>query len=1202
MRPIRLVIAGLNSFKEAQEINFDKLCEGNVFGIFGPTGSGKSTVVDAITLALYGTVERASHKTQGIVNKALTEASVLFEWQLGSGAERKTYRVERKYVAKDESVRCTLARLCELQGEETIVLAEQASQVDQAVQDILGLTEDDFTRAVVLPQGRFAEFLNLQGKERRRMLERIFGLEEYGEQLNRLVGERLKATETTLQGIARSQEVLGAARAEDVAAAKQQVEMSEAALSARKKAAEAARAEREQWIRVRERQQELDQVSQSLQQLQGRASLIATLQAKVERQAAAERVAGPLRTADAAAKRESEAAADLCELVAAVAQAETAEKETQQAAQVAQEAKEQLEEPLVKRLEQLERALGLEQQVAGLDRELVVQLKAGQALRAELDQQSDSSVVLQSTIAELAETIFGLQAGLSQNRIEPQEREQLNVALAAQERLQLVVIQLQEVTDELDARGVQLTAAKQQSEGALTELAIHQKELVERQAGLVELGKAEPASLASGQLDLASSYLTEAEQLAAAGRELDQRRQALMEQEALIDQIKQQIAENESQAIAAGQALATSKAGVFRLEQRVSTAREQNMAATLARGLQPGQPCPVCGAAEHPQPTHGVTDSDLDELAAELAAAREEQQGLQSEQARVLAHVASRRTDCERQQSALATCRAQVLAAEARVEEQLAKLPRQWVTAVAWADVPQQARAHLTNLNEQIQRRNQWQAELNQAKELTQDCADRVSQYRQQAELGRQTMVSHASEIERLAEKQVALQVQEKNRQTELGRCLEELGQVDLAAARTRYQAMDRRSGELEQLLQQKQREKDNLAEQARLTEQRVANLREQHAQARTESRLQQEQLAKLQAELIALTRGVAAAELRREAARQLADLRRQATSTQLAWEQARSQAAAARQRYSAGQEASRLASVAENEARAALALALRREQFVTRDEAEEALAWAESVPEWQQDIKAYKSEQESLQRRVQELTILLAGQSIDEADWLELVKQAEAAVAVHEQAIAALAQARELLKQVRGRHEQWIELEATRVTLASDQSLLTELVALLRGNALVEFMASEHLDAVASIATDWLGLLTGRRYALEIAPDGGFLIRDDGNGGEKRPVYTLSGGETFITSLALALALSSQVQLRGKHRLEFFFLDEGFGSLDPELLEVVMGCLERMQGQEMSIGIISHVPELKERILRQVLVTPAELGGRGSRVRMAIG
>ncbi|MDP3486363.1 MAG: AAA family ATPase, partial [Bacillota bacterium] len=69
MKPLRLVLSGLNSFKEEQTIDFTYLCDGNVFGIFGPTGSGKSTLIDAITLALYGRVERAPGKVQGIVNK-----------------------------------------------------------------------------------------------------------------------------------------------------------------------------------------------------------------------------------------------------------------------------------------------------------------------------------------------------------------------------------------------------------------------------------------------------------------------------------------------------------------------------------------------------------------------------------------------------------------------------------------------------------------------------------------------------------------------------------------------------------------------------------------------------------------------------------------------------------------------------------------------------------------------------------------------------------------------------------------------------------------------------------------------------------------------------------------------------------------------------------------------------------------------------
>jgi exonuclease SbcC len=76
------------------------------------------------------------------------------------------------------------------------------------------------------------------------------------------------------------------------------------------------------------------------------------------------------------------------------------------------------------------------------------------------------------------------------------------------------------------------------------------------------------------------------------------------------------------------------------------------------------------------------------------------------------------------------------------------------------------------------------------------------------------------------------------------------------------------------------------------------------------------------------------------------------------------------------------------------------------------------------------------------------------------------------------------------------------------------------------------------------------------------------------------------------------EIQMRGS-RLEFFFLDEGFGTLDPELLEVVMDALERLRMNNFAIGVISHVPELRQRMPRRLIVTPAEPLGRGSRVTL---
>jgi len=82
-------------------------------------------------------------------------------------------------------------------------------------------------------------------------------------------------------------------------------------------------------------------------------------------------------------------------------------------------------------------------------------------------------------------------------------------------------------------------------------------------------------------------------------------------------------------------------------------------------------------------------------------------------------------------------------------------------------------------------------------------------------------------------------------------------------------------------------------------------------------------------------------------------------------------------------------------------------------------------------------------------------------------------------------------------------------------------------------------------------------------------------------------------------LALSVQIQLKGKYPLEFFFLDEGFGSLDQYALDVAMSTLEKLHMERLTIGVISHVAELKQRMPRRLLVEPAEPAGRGSRVHL---
>lgn len=182
MKPIRLEIKGLNSFIENQVVDFEKLTSKGLFGIFGPTGSGKSTILDAITLALYGKISRNS---TNYINTNCDELIVGYEFEILRDGERKNYIAER-CIKRDKhgSIKTKYARLVE---NKVNVIAEGPMEVNNTSLQIIGLNCDDFTRSVVLPQGKFSEFLSLKGKDRRNMLERIFALEKYGNNLYRKV-------------------------------------------------------------------------------------------------------------------------------------------------------------------------------------------------------------------------------------------------------------------------------------------------------------------------------------------------------------------------------------------------------------------------------------------------------------------------------------------------------------------------------------------------------------------------------------------------------------------------------------------------------------------------------------------------------------------------------------------------------------------------------------------------------------------------------------------------------------------------------------------------------------------------------------------------------------------------------------------------------------------------------------------------------
>jgi exonuclease SbcC len=157
-----------------------------------------------------------------------------------------------------------------------------------------------------------------------------------------------------------------------------------------------------------------------------------------------------------------------------------------------------------------------------------------------------------------------------------------------------------------------------------------------------------------------------------------------------------------------------------------------------------------------------------------------------------------------------------------------------------------------------------------------------------------------------------------------------------------------------------------------------------------------------------------------------------------------------------------------------------------------------------------------------------------------------------------------------------------------------------LSGNHIVDYLQSEALIALAAAGADRLSYLSAGRYRLAYEDDEFFVI-DAWNGEERRSVRTLSGGETFLASLALALALSDEVKnlaVTDKAPIESLFLDEGFGSLDAETLDTVVSAIEQLGGDGRMVGVITHVADVADRLPVKLVVTKSP---RGSHIQREV-
>ena len=1210
MKPIHLAISGLNSFKKEQHIDFEKLTDLGMFGIFGNTGSGKSTILDAITLALFGTVVRADNKKQGIINHSETKLQVSFTFALGAGSQRRLYRADRAYKTKDHiTVQGIRSLLTDITENQEIVIAEKETDVTAKIEALLGMKADDFTRAVVLPQGSFADFLKMKPSERRSMLERLFSLEKYGRQLTEKVSSRYQSANLKFSRLDGEQQGLGQATVENVAAAKQR----KTAAQEQEQHAEAilasATVHHEETSNIYRLQEELAAKETALANHRLDDSVITALGQEVERAEDAAVVEPLLKDRSDMEGKVREAEGKCRTLETAVQTMQEEARLLTDALQKAKQTRLQEEPALLERKAKLEGARVTEGEAAKLT-ELVKEWEdkiqtdeANLALTAdEIRSITASLETVTATIAELEQEIKGA-------TVSPEYRQLLEQAGKKSDSLQRELAEVEKCRadyknrkSDYNDKALKAAAAKVQE----SELEAAVGALQEREEQARQSPPADETTLA-GQEFLLSDLKRRMGDLTAKTAKLatDGRDAYDMGSRFAQGQTAQKVAESAWQEAQAKVQQLMDEQAVMVLGDR------QAMADMLAANLQSSQPCPVCGSTHHPSLATGQLPLEAkgvrEEIDVALAAAKEYALETEKTFRQVENQVISLQTKWESVQE-------HIRAVADELKAEMAELTAAWQVAageaplVALAALADQKGKDLADLQAALKgwriERERAEKELREQEKELSDCKSIIAGLTA-------ALTAAAGEMNRLQEEGQQFVSSAAAADGDLTALLEVLGLPALgdctrkiAIVEEQKEDIKRRDQLVERLqvvLSQKRSNQNNKLvqrEQLRQKEQQVTgNL----ASLRSSQGADKMVLTEKQAALCAITQGRPVTVLLEEVRTSLYSL---AQTEQRAQEQYDTSQAALDQ-YKTNLTISRTQLIGLEEQwlqiKNRVAEKLTALSFASEADVRAACRDKAFITNARKQIKDHGDETTLLSSQREELIAKLDGRTVNPEAWEQSKDELAAAKAAKEGAKEERITAEQLCLDIESRHVRWQALEDELLIVRQELQHLTAMQGLLRGNAFVEFMAQEQMDVVVRHASDRLKELTQNRYALELASDGSFIIRDDDNAGAKRPVNMLSGGETFQTSLALALALSTQIQLKGEHPLEFFFLDEGFGTLDQKLLETVMTSLERLPLERMTIGLISHVEALKQRLLRRLIVEGAEPNGKGTTVRIEI-
>ncbi len=1169
MKPIKLEVKGLNSFIDKQVVEFDKLTERGLFGIFGPTGSGKSTILDGITLALYGDIAR---KSSNYINTNCDGVYVSYEFQI-TGNEVKRYRVDREFKRDNKSggIRNKSSKIIDITGGVENVLEEKAKAVTSKCEEIIGLKLDDFMRTVVLPQGKFSEFLKLEGKERRNMLERLFNLRKYGDDLSsklsfeiRKEKDKMNVLEGQLKGYEGISEEALKAKEEEIKEINLSIKSKEELLNKIKK-------EFEEAEKVWNTQKELYDKRIEEESLVSRSEEIKSFKERVEISNKADKVIVFINNLEEILKEINKEDLKFNEL----------NKKLEELINLREENKLKFEEVSKKKEEKLpdlrlKKEKLLESQK---ERDILFEIKAdGVKLKEACKKIFEDRSKCDTKLNSIEENEKRLNEELKEKEERKEElfvheefKNKINSGLfilSSYEGLDKQFNEIKSEEVELKKYIKNLTEDKEKSE---KDLKVKIESLGKTRDKLESLLKETPGD--------SNSILEKQIKLGEYREKINKYKEI---KNSLEESLKSKNNFEEKLKAFENQKLLLEKE-VRELKEYINKVKVEELAHKLRENLVEGECCPVCGSTHHE--LNKVEKINLEESNEKTTLLESKEEKLKE----LILEFSKIEATLEYENKKIEELNISIEEVGEVNEERLKSLEEEFNTL---KDKIEEFNLKKENLEKDLEKlkeeKNNLENIFNKAEVILcekivreKEIGSKVKELDKELKLKNSELNSIKNELKiediKLENDLILKKEKEKN-----------LLEKEIRILRTQLEE----SNKIKDELREKRDElKENYLSQKSLLDGKVEVYREKERMIKGSLKgLIDEALPIEKIDIKGLLEDLQLEIDYIEKA--YLNLSEEKEKLEKAFNNMNQEVAVTKERVNS------LKLRKENEEKK-VNLALEEEGFKTILEVKEGILSKDEKEKLKVLIEEYDNNLIKVRANIELLIKKLNGKSLTEEEWTMVLQEknnTEKELKEVEKLKIRLVTESESIKKKLEEQRDILHIKAKQ---EHKLALLSDLEKLFKGKKFVEFIAANQLKYISIEASKKLKDITNGVYGLEVDENGKFIIRDYKNGGAERDASTLSGGETFLASLALALSLSSQIQLKGTAPLELFFLDEGFGTLDDNLLDVVMSSLERLHHERLSVGIISHVESIKNRVPVKLILTPAEAGIGGSKVKI---